>query len=258
MNNYIAQHTARPYQFKAAKEKLPVAYLGLGILEWHGEHNAAGLDGVKADGIAIHFAKNFGGIVVPPLFWGDNRAEICELVFKPEIIKSANFDHTLSICEKIGYNISELEANAERSIQNGGWRLWIELVIHIFFELESFGYKCIVPIPGHYPLFDPLDQAIETYKYQGGNCDIFIIKDSMYDGTKDSGDHAAKFETSLMMALHPEMVELSRLDSDRSKPNIGVLGIDPRDHASREFGNKIIARFDDLLKTHLMEIGLLK
>lgn len=257
MGDYVAQHTAMPREIKAEKERMPVAYMGLGILEWHGEHNVAGLDGVKGDGVAIHFAKKFGGVVMPPLFWGDCRTEICELVFTPEIMKEAEFDHTFPICEKIGYDKGALEANGKRNMKNGGWRLWIELMVHVFFELESFGYRCIVPIPGHYPLFAPLEKAIASYRDQGGKCDIFVIKDTMYDGTKDSGDHAAKFETSLMMAMAPEMVDLSRLDPDRNKPNIGVIGIDPRDNASVEFGNRILVRFDELLKAHLEEIGLL-
>jgi creatinine amidohydrolase len=259
MNDYyVEQHTSKPYQIKAEKEKMPVAYLGLGILEWHGEHNAAGLDGVKANGIAIHFAKKFSGIVLPPLYWGDHRGEICELVFKPEIISSAEFDHTIPICEKIGYDKQKLEKNAKRCDLDGGWDLWIRLLTHIFFELESFGYKCIVPIPGHYPLFTPLDTAIEKYKFEGGVCDIFTIKDTMFDETEFSGDHAAKFETSLMLAMYPELVDLSLLDQDRKKPNIGVLGIDPRDNASKEFGIEIIDKFDELLQIHLKEIDLIK
>lgn len=256
-NGYVAQHTSRPYLVKAEKEKMPVAYVGLGILEWHGEHNSAGLDGVKADGMAIHFAKRFGGVVVPPLFWGDHRGEICELVFKPEIFKDIKEDHTGLICDKMGYDIARLEENAKRSADSGGWDLWIKLIIHMFFELESFGYNCIVPIPGHYPLIPQLNTAIEQYKAQNGRCDIFPICDYMYNNSKDSGDHAAKFETSLMMALYPDQVELSRLDPDRSKPNIGVLGIDPRGNASKEFGEAVITRFDEILESHFKEIGLL-
>lgn len=255
--DYIAQHTALPHQIKEAKEKMPVAYLGIGILEWHGEHNAAGLDGVKANGIAIHFAQHFGGVVVPPLFWGDHRGDICELVFHPEYSPLIDRDHTGAICEKLGYDKSKLEANAKRNETEGGWTLWKQLIVHIFFELESFGYQCIVPIPGHYPLIPPLDEAIIQYKSKGGESDIFTVKDFMYNETSESGDHAAKFETSLMLAMYPELVEMSRLDPDRNKPNIGVLGIDPRDHASKEFGEKILARFDHLLEVHLKKIGLL-
>lgn len=256
--DYVSQHASLPREIKAEKERMPVAYLGLGILEWHGEHNVAGLDGVKADGIARHFALKFGGVVMPPQFWGDDRDDICELVFKPEIFpQEVSFDHTLPICERMGYDICKLERNAERSRGAGGWRLWIELINHMFFEIESFGYRCIVPIPGHYPLFRPLDRAIEKYRKEGGSCDIFTIKDPMFDETGQAGDHAAMFETSLMMALFPDKVDLSRLDKDLSKPNIGVMGDDPRLYASREFGMQVLGKFDSILENHLKEKGLL-
>jgi len=148
-----------------------------------------------------------------------------------------------------------LEENAKRSLDNGGWKLWIDLLIHMFFELESFGYKCIVPIPGHYPLFYPLDQAIFLYHQAGGTSDVFVIKDTLFDETGNAGDHAAKFETSLMMHMHPEMVDLSRLDKDTSKLNIGVLGEDPRLHASKEFGKEVMDKMDSILENHLKEQG---
>jgi len=250
--DYVAHHTSRPYQIKAAKEKLPVAYIGLGILEWHGEHNAVGLDGVKADGVAIHFARKFGGVVAPPLFWGDFRERIAEIVFIEEC-----FDHTVPICEMMGYDKASLVKNARRGELYGGWALWITLMTHILFELESFGYKSIVPIPGHYPLISPLNLAIERFKLEGGTCDVYPITDKMYDNIGESGDHAGKFETSLMMAMFPELVELDRLDGDLSKVNIGVGGEDPRVHASAEFGQEILAKFDSLLEAHFKEVGLL-
>lgn len=254
--DYVAQHTSMPREIKAEKERMPVAYLGLGILEWHGRHNVAGLDGVKAEGIAIHFARTFGGVVMPTLFWGDHRSDICELVFKPEIIPEASFDHTGLIAGELGYDLQKLKCNGERSARTGGWRLWKELLVHIFFELESFGYACIVPIPGHYPLFGPLEDAIDSYRQEGGTCDIFTIKDPMYDLNGYSGDHAAKFETSLMMAMYPDMVDMARLDPDLSKPSIGVLGDDPRQYASNEFGRQILDRFDFILDQHFKNLGL--
>jgi creatinine amidohydrolase len=256
--DYVSQHASMPREIKSEKEKMPVAYLGLGILEWHGEHNVAGLDGVKAEGLAAHFARKFGGVVMPPQFWGDDRDDICELVLKTDLFPEAGFDHTIPICEKMGYDIGKLQRNAERSRRSGGWRLWIELINHMFFEIESFGYRCIVPIPGHYPLFRPLATAIEKYGKDGGTCDIFTLKDSMFDDTGNAGDHAAMFETSLMMALFPDKVDLTRLDGDLSKPNIGVLGEDPRVYASVEFGRQIIGKFDTILENHFKELGLLQ
>ena len=247
--DYVAQHTSMPREIRKEKKHMPVAYVGFGILEWHGEHNVVGLDGVKADGIARHLASRFGGVVMPPQFWGDDRSDICELQAGPE--------HTAPICELIGYNEVDLRRNAERDRQRGHWKLWIELVKHMFFEIESFGYQCIVPIPGHYPLFNPLDQAIDEYQSEGGTCDIFVLKDTMFDDEGNAGDHAAKFETSLMMALYPEMVDISRLDKDLARPNVGVIGEDPRLYATKEFGQEILRKFEMIMEKHLIDLGLL-
>jgi creatinine amidohydrolase len=251
MKNPVYQHMSMPAEILRAKRENPTAYIGLGILEWHGLHNVAGLDGIKANALAEHFAVTFGGVVMPPLFWGDNREEICELVFSPDIIKEAVFDHTVPICEHMGYEKEKLVENARRNKADGGWTLWISLLVHMLFEAESFGYRNIVVIPGHYPLFNPLDTAIERYRREGGTSEVIVIKDTMFDPNGYSGDHAAKFETSLMLALCPDMVDLTRLDSDLSKPNIGVLGDDPRVYASAEYGWEIIRKFEDILKDKL-------
>ena len=49
-----------PAEFRLAFEKLPVVFLPLGTVEWHGEHDALGLDALKKS----------GGIVHPPLYGG--------------------------------------------------------------------------------------------------------------------------------------------------------------------------------------------
>jgi creatinine amidohydrolase/Fe(II)-dependent formamide hydrolase-like protein len=256
LTNAVRMHESRPAAIKAAKEKMPVAYFGLGILEWHGLHNIAGLDGVKADLCCRYLCSKFGGVVVPPLFWGDHRGDICELVFNPDNFGFLTFDHTVPICENMGYDKDALEKNARRSELNGGWKLFVDLMVHNFFQLESFGFKQIIVLPGHYPLFGPVETAAERYRKEGGVSGLFVLKDSMYSDDGSAGDHAAAFETSLMLALCPESVDLSALSSDLSEPNIGVLGEDPRLHASAGFGYKILEKFEQLTKEYLTANGL--
>lgn len=257
IRHVVTQHESKPAEIKAAKAKMPVAYLGIGILEWHGLHNPAGLDGVKADGCARYLASKFGGVVVPPLYYGDHRGNICELVFCKERI-GCESDHTVPICENIGYDKAALMKNEARSIKKKGWQLWNDLVVHILFELESFGFKHVVILPGHYPLFKPLDAAVKQYHKEGGQCGVLAVKDTMYADDGSSGDHAAAFETSLMLALYPEMVDLSRLDKDLTKPNIGVLGEDPRTGASAEYGFKILEKFEKITADYLRKNGMIK
>ena len=57
-----------PWEFAQAIAKAPICYLPLGVLEWHGEHNAVGLDAIKAHAICVRAAQKSGGIVVPALY----------------------------------------------------------------------------------------------------------------------------------------------------------------------------------------------
>ena len=244
-------HTLRPRQLVQKRAHLPVAYIGLGILEWHGLHNPLGLDGLKANGIASYLAGKVGGVVMPPLYWGDNRNEICELVFDPSVspwLPPGTEDHTQLISEHMGIDKSSFQQDAARSTAEGGWQLWERLMVHTLFQIETLGFSMIVPIPGHYPLFGPLNRAIESYKTLAGSAHIFVLKDSMFSPEGDAGDHAAAFETSLMMAIQPDLVCIEELGDDLSRPNIGVLGRDPRVEASREFGQKILTRFEELIR----------
>ena len=58
----------RPNQIENICLKSPIAYLPWGALEYHGNHNPIGLDGIKAYGLCIDLAKKAGGIVLPPVY----------------------------------------------------------------------------------------------------------------------------------------------------------------------------------------------
>ena len=47
-----------PHEAVEARMKCPVAYLPIGGIEWHGEHNCLGLDTVKIHAIAMKCAEN--------------------------------------------------------------------------------------------------------------------------------------------------------------------------------------------------------
>jgi len=53
-------------------------------------------------------------------------------------------------------------------------------------------------------------------------------------------DHAAMNETSLVMALRPELVQMERLPEDPNSWHVGVGGKDPREFATAELGHEIL------------------
>ncbi len=55
-----------------------------------------------------------------------------------------------------------------------------------------------------------------------------------------SGDHAARWETSIFWHLFPELVHMNRYRSDLSTADQGVGGEDPSTTASWELGERIV------------------
>ncbi|MFO7957148.1 MAG: creatininase family protein [Candidatus Brocadiia bacterium] len=56
----------RPAQLEAAAREFPVVYVPFGLIEWHGRHLPLGNDALKAHGILVKCAEQFGGVVYPP------------------------------------------------------------------------------------------------------------------------------------------------------------------------------------------------
>jgi hypothetical protein len=67
-------------------------------------------------------------------------------------------------------------------------------------------------------------------------------------------DHAARIETSWMLALEPELVALERLADDPDASEIGVYGRNPRFTASAEFGEAQISSAAQLLAERAGEL----
>ncbi|MCL2664474.1 MAG: creatininase family protein, partial [Defluviitaleaceae bacterium] len=77
MHTSVYYEELTPNEFRARIVEMPVAYLPLGTLEWHGEHLPLGADGLQSRGFFSALAKKIGGIVLPMLFLGpDRQAEI--------------------------------------------------------------------------------------------------------------------------------------------------------------------------------------
>jgi len=93
---------------------------------------------------------------------------------------------------------------------------------------------------GHYPLLRHARAAVEIYSLEGKArtwaCTGYEL---VRDEIPQAGDHAAAWETSLMLALRPDLVDLSRLPAGEDPQTlIGVGGRDPRKFACEEYGHR--------------------
>lgn len=243
MNPEVRYHMLRPAQIVAQREACSVAYIPIGTLEWHGEHNPMGADTLQAEGLAIMCAKKGGGLVFPPLYYGENRLEA---------LMEANAGDRDKIAEKMKLSpdnfIPERQAfSATEQAMN-----YHKLLFHILVEAETLGFEVGVLVAGHYPLIDHARAAVlqfnqrEYSKRHGMLAWAFVDYLLVRDHYDCAGDHAAGWETSHMMALHPETVDLSVLPP-KGDPLIGVGGrMQPQD-ATADFGRETFEAAADIV-----------
>lgn len=211
----------KPEEVSSAKEQAPYIYVPFGAIEWHGYHNILGLDGVKAHEQLVGLAARAGGVVYPAVYFGSGGGHLgwpSTFMVSPEPM--------------------------------------IALVAELLRGFDTEGYQKVVLLSGHYPNRSQyIDAAVEEYRQSGGKMDILALVENQARDV--GGDHAAKFETSFMLYLHPDKVDVERLnagphddyggadeiidymvDEYKGHPCYGLLGIDPRPHASAAIGQK--------------------
>ncbi|MBI4558998.1 MAG: creatininase family protein [Candidatus Hydrogenedentes bacterium] len=240
----------RPAQIVSAREACPVAYLPIGTLEWHGVHNPVGLDTLKAHALAVRCARRIGGLVFPALYYGESR--------ETALMEANAADH-----EKIAAGMALPPTNFAPGYMHTTLMeqtlAYQRLLLHVFLEIRSLAFKLIVVVPGHYPLLDHARAAAALFQQLCVRPKTIVWPFTGYELVRDEGfdvcgDHAGKWETSLLMALEPDLVDLGALSS-AAKPYVGVSN-DGVEQASREFGEQAIAaileRVEAMVK-HLLE-----
>jgi creatinine amidohydrolase len=60
----------RPDEVVEARRQVPVVFVPVGPLEWHGPHMPLGTDGLHAWHVSVRTSRQVGGVVLPPLFAG--------------------------------------------------------------------------------------------------------------------------------------------------------------------------------------------
>ena len=66
---------------------MPLAYLPIGTLEFHGEHLPFGVDSFEAHGLCVRAAELSGGVVLPPVYLASGCLDLpFTLSFEPELV----------------------------------------------------------------------------------------------------------------------------------------------------------------------------
>ena len=226
-----------PAEFEAAVAEKPVFILATGILEWHGDHLPLGTDALKMRGIAERLAEETGAILLPQNWFG--------VVGFDEMLGTITFSKQL-----------------------------VKDVLSEYFEnLEKMGAQLIVMLTGHYGPYqvETITEAAAEYMEHSG---VRIIAQPEYEGVDFSGfpcspDHADKYETSLMMAIRPELVQMDKYKREleipyaydyrenpwefRSPQGKWEFEPDLEEMASAELGERLMAAIVDHLKGRIEE-----
>lgn len=118
-------------------------------------------------------------------------------------------------------------------------------------ELKRIGFQAIIILTGHYGASQQMIVR-EVAVRQMQRLDIPILGTPEYFLAMDvgyTGDHGGAFETSLMMELMPELVDINQLEGD--PPYKGIGGGDARRDSNRELG----ARFADTIVERLARLA---
>jgi len=229
-----------PEELRARRARCPVAYLPLGTLEWHGEHNALGADAIISAGLFERAARLFGGVVLPPLFLGPDRTRR-----EPDGAQLQGMDYA-----EVTVPPRQLDGSCYW-VPEGLFLLILESIIA---QVRRAGFRVLVA-DGHGPSRWALGRHASGWEAQYDIHIVSVARD-FPEGWRSQMDHAAKNETSLMLALRPDLVDLARLPADRAVWPQGVGGEDPRD-ATAAHGEECIAASLALLGARLRELGVL-
>lgn len=212
-----------PDELEKAFLECPIVYFTYGLCEPHGPQNALGLDELKAHAIACRAAQEHGGIVAPADYW--------------------------HIHEIGGYAIWA-DQEIGRPPRNWltalpPWQHFKNVCYHIR-TADTIGFKGAILLTGHYgPNWQDLKELVGLVQpYVGTRLYALPEFESNYKGFtgdgSETGDHAGKVETSLLWALHPDCVDISRIPKTYQRGEMFAMG-ENASQASRLIGERMVA-----------------
>ena len=231
----VRYHEMLPHEIVARRKKFPAAFIGLGGLEWHGEHLAVGNDALKAEKLCELAAAAAGGFLMPTLWYGEPRTAG---------LMEANSNRNGKITDLMDLpaaNFSQGRFGISRDDQRAFYQ---QLVFHTLAEMNTIGMKAVCFVSGHYPLKTWVDKAISRFhrlkRFRGTRafCGIECHYVRPEQRHRAGGDHAAYWETSYLLHLRPDCVDMSVYNGRDEEELIGVMGTDPRHAAGIEAGRK--------------------
>ena len=191
----IPIHTISDLEFRKSIVKIKRAIVPIGSLEQHGEHLPVCTDSLIAESIAKLVAGKIGSFVLPPVFYG------------------VSYEHVPM------FNISLCHSTLSSMISD------------VCLSLIKNGIKNIFLLNGHHGNTGVLQYiGQDVIKKIPNNAKIFSL--NYWQLMRSEFDHAGEVETSLVLALSPELVKMKRAKANnknlsKSKAAYSVITNNP-------------------------------
>jgi creatinine amidohydrolase len=178
------------------------AVVPIGALEWHGSHLPLGTDLLVAEAFATRLAKLLGGILLPAY-----------------VTPTSTLPHPFSL-----------------QLGTEGYRTAMDDTLG---TLARAGAKTIAVVTGHYSPGHEVELYEAAMRVMDDNPGVKVFAAAPLEPVGDASllDHAGRVETSLMMAIRPDLVRLEALNEHEP----AVLGEDPR-RATPEAGESLLTQ----------------
>ena len=203
-----------PEQIDARLARASVVYLPLGSLEFHGPHLPIGLDALTGYGICLAAAEKSGGVVLPAMY------------------QAVGGEHTRYPWTLMSRSAEPIEALLTETLE----------------RLDELGVRRFVILSGHFAeeQRELVTRVASAWNARDASSRAIARTLGQAPHPPVAPDHAGRFESLLLQALSPELVDVSRLPdpeafpvpagedpygSDRhgaDHPLHGVFGPDPR------------------------------
>ncbi len=192
----------RPEEILQEMHRCSLAYLPVGPLEWHGPHLPLGTDAINAEKVALLAAEQTGGLVLPTFYWGTERERT------PQVLDWLGFD--------AGEYIVGMDFPANTLSSMYASEEFFALLVREQLRLAAhIGFRVVAVITGHAAenQVAVLQRLAAEFNAAGALRVVVALPFvANQEGILEVG-HASRIETSVMLALHPERVDLSKLPS---------------------------------------------
>lgn len=194
----------RPPDIVTERGRLPLVFVPIGPLEWHGPHLPLGTDGLHAHAVAVEVARRVGGVVLPTYFVGTETVRLSD--------QGAQSLTALGFADNERIVGMDFPGNPVKSLyfEEGAFALTVREILRL---LKADGYKLLVIVNGHGAVNH--QRALRRLAAEESERPSVWVEYAMafLPATPPFSDpgHAEKVETSIMMEVMPDLVDLASL-----------------------------------------------